>query len=68
VDVGKTVAGLTLVSADGPICGGCVTKQEQIETGEAILEDLRREQPRDEVKIRELEEALASLRDSEPAD
>lgn len=68
VDAGQTVGGLTLASPDGPICGGCVTKQEQIEMGEAILEDFRRGQPRDEAKIRELEEALAELRDSEPAD
>jgi anti-anti-sigma factor len=68
VEAGQTVGGLTLASPDGPICGGCVTKQEQIEMGEAILEDFRREQPRDEAKIRELEEALTELRDSEPAD
>jgi hypothetical protein len=68
VDDWQTVAGLRLVSADGPICGGCVTKQEQIEMGEALLEDFRRQQPRDEVKIRELADALTELRDSEPAD
>jgi anti-anti-sigma factor len=60
LDAGHVV-GLTLVSADGPICGGCVTKQEQIEMGEAMLGDLRREQPRDEAKIREIEKALAEL-------
>jgi anti-anti-sigma factor len=61
------VMGLTLISADGPICGGCVTLQEQIEMGEALLGDLRQRQPRDEAKIRELERALAELRDSRPA-
>jgi anti-anti-sigma factor len=67
VEAGQRVGGLALVSPDGPICGGCVTREEQIEMGEVILEDFRREQPRDEAKIRELEEALAELRDSKPA-
>ena len=66
---GDVVGGApTLVSPDGPICGGCVTKQEQIEMGEAILREIRRAEPRDETKIRELEEALAELRRSKPAD
>jgi anti-anti-sigma factor len=68
LEAAQVVGGLTLVSPDGPICGGCVTKLEQIELGEAILGDLRRGQPRDEAKIRELEKALAELRDSKPAD
>jgi anti-anti-sigma factor len=68
VAAGQAPGGLTLVSADGPICGGCITKLEQIEMGEAILGDLRRGQPRDEAKITELEKALTELRDSEPAD
>jgi anti-anti-sigma factor len=68
LEAGQVVGGLTLVSPDGPICGGCVTKQEQIEMGEAILGDLRREQLRDEAKITELETALTQLRDSKPAD
>ena len=68
-EAGQVVEGLvTLVSPDGPICGGCITKREQIELGEAILGDLRRGQPRDEARITVLEEALAELRDSEPAD
>ena len=68
-EAGQVVEGLvTLVSPDGPICGGCITKREQIELGEAILGDLRRGQPRDEARITALEEALAELRDSEPAD
>jgi anti-anti-sigma factor len=57
------LVGLTLVSPDGPICGGCVTKHEQIEMGEAMLGDLRKEQPRDAAKIREIEKALAELRE-----
>jgi anti-anti-sigma factor len=68
LEAGQVVGGLTLVSPDGPICAGCVTKQEQIQMGETILRDLRRGQPRDEAKIRELEKALAKLRDSKPAD
>jgi anti-anti-sigma factor len=68
LEAGQVVGGLTLVSPDGPICGGCVTKLEQIELGEAILGDLRRGQPRDEAKIRELEKALTELRHSKPAD
>jgi hypothetical protein len=68
LEAGQLAGALTLVSPDGPICGGCVTKQEQIEMGEAILGGFRQEQPRDEVKIRELEMALADLRDSKPAD
>jgi anti-anti-sigma regulatory factor len=64
---GQGVGGLTLVSADGPICAGCVTREEQIEMGEAILRELRWGEPPDEAKIRELEEALAELR-TEPAD
>jgi anti-anti-sigma regulatory factor len=68
LEAGQVVGGLTLVSPDGPICGGCVTKQEQIDMGEAILGDLRRGQLRDEAKVRELERALAQLRDSKPAE
>jgi hypothetical protein len=68
LEAGQVVGDLTLVSPDGPICDGCVTKQEQIEMGEAILGDLRRAQPRDEAKIREFEKALAELRDSKPAE
>jgi anti-anti-sigma factor len=68
VESGQMVGGLTLVSPDGPVCGGCVTKQEQIELGEEILRDLRRGQPRDDAKIEEIEEALAELRDSKPTD
>jgi anti-anti-sigma factor len=68
-EAGHLVGGLaTLDSPDGPICGGCITKQEQVELAEAILGDLRREQPRDEAKVRALEEALDELRDSRPAD
>jgi anti-anti-sigma factor len=67
LDAGHGV-GLTLVSVDGPICDGCVTREEQIEMGEAMLGDLRREQPRDEAKIREIERGLAELRCSKPAD
>jgi anti-anti-sigma factor len=67
-EAGQVVEGLvTLVSPDGPICGGCITKREQTELGEAILGDLRRGQPRAEAKIRALEAALTELRDSEPA-
>jgi hypothetical protein len=68
VEAGTVVGGLTLMSPDGPICGGCVTKREQIEMGKAILGELRRWKPRDEAKIRELEKALAELRESKPAD
>jgi hypothetical protein len=67
LEAGQVVGGLTLVSPDGPICGGCVTMQEQIEMGKAMLGDFRREQPRDEAKIMELESALAELRASKPA-
>jgi anti-anti-sigma factor len=67
LEAGQVVRGLTLVSPDGPICGGCATKQEQIEMGEAILGDFRRAQPREEAKIMELESALAELRASKPA-
>jgi STAS domain-containing protein len=63
------VGGLVmLVSPDGPICGGCITKTEQIELGEAILGDLRLREPRDEERIRALEEALAELHNSKAAD
>jgi anti-anti-sigma factor len=68
VESGQTVGGLMLDSPEGPVCGGCVTKEEQIELGEEILRDLRRRQPREETKIRELEGALAELRDSKPTD
>jgi anti-anti-sigma regulatory factor len=64
LEAGQVVGGLTLVSPDGPICGGCVTREEQIAMGEAILADLRRGQPRDEARISELEEALAELGDA----
>lgn len=68
LEAGTVVGALTLISPDGPICGGCVTKLEQVEMGEAILGELRRGQPRDEAKIGELENALAELRESKPAD
>jgi hypothetical protein len=55
---------VTLTSAQGPICGGCITKPEQIELGEAILAHLREGHPEPEGKIKALEEALAALRDS----
>jgi len=68
LEAGQVVEGLTLVSPDGPICGGCVTKLERVEMGEALLGDLRRGQARQEATIKELEKALAELRDSKPAD
>ena len=58
----------TLDSPGGPICGGCVTRQEQVELCEGILRDLRLQQPRDEAKVRSLEEALAELREARRAD
>jgi anti-anti-sigma factor len=61
LEAGQVVGGFTLISPDGPICRGCVTRQEQIEMGEAILRDLRQGKPRDEAKIRELEAAVAEL-------
>jgi anti-anti-sigma regulatory factor len=69
IEARQLVGGLaTLDSPDGPICGGCVTWQEQVELGEAILRDLRLQQPRDEAKVRSLAEALTELRESRPAD
>ena len=53
---------VTLDSPDGPICGGCITKPEKIELGEAILGHLRRGEGA-QAKIRALEKALAELRD-----
>jgi hypothetical protein len=63
-EAGQVVGDLTLLSSDGPICGGCVTREEQIEMGEAMLADLRRGQRRDKARISELEVALAGLRDA----
>jgi anti-anti-sigma factor len=69
IEARHLVGGLaTLDSPAGPICGGCITMEEQVELGEAILGDLRREHPRDEAKVRAIEEALADLRESRPAD
>jgi hypothetical protein len=69
-EAGASLVGgpVMLVSPDGPICGGCITKTEQIELGEAILGDLRLREPRNEAKIRALEEALAELHESKAAD
>jgi anti-anti-sigma factor len=68
-EAGQVVGGrVKLVSPDGPICTGCITKQERIELGEEILRALRRGQPEVEGRIRALEQALAELQDSEPAD
>jgi hypothetical protein len=64
-EAGQVAGGpVTLASLDGPICGGCITKPEQIELGETILGTLREGQPGVEGKVKALEEALAVLRDS----
>ena len=64
-EVGRVVRGLvTLDSPDGAICGGCITIDEEIALGEAILVDLRRGQPRNEKWIRALEDAVADLLES----
>jgi len=68
-DAGQVIDGpVTLVSRAGPICRGCITKEERIELGEAILAKLRLGQPQNEAKLRAFEEALAELRDSRRAD
>jgi len=66
---GQAVEGrVMLVSPDGPICGGCITREEEIELGEAILRDLRRERPQDEPRIGVLVKALSELRGADPDD
>ena len=68
LEPGHAAGGHTLISPDGPVCRGCVTRQERIELGEAILRDLRRARPQDEAKVRAIQEALTELRYSEPTD
>jgi anti-anti-sigma factor len=59
---------VTLDTPEGSICGGCVTRSERIELGEAILGSLRDGHAEPEGRIKTLEDALAELPDTEGAD
>jgi anti-anti-sigma factor len=66
-EAGQLAGGpVTLESADGPLCHGCITTAERIELGEALLRNLREGEPAPEAQIRALEKALTELRESEP--